>query len=905
MPAPQILSSNLQDPQGITLDSAGNIYISERGDSHQVKVFDTNGKMLRAIGKAGAPKAGPYDVNHMNNPKGLAIDANGRLWVAEEDYQPKRVSVWDTQSGAFWKAFYGPSQYGGGGTLDPRDKTRFYYTGMEFKLDWKSGENHPVNVFFRPDKNDLQLPDGYGAGGQPETPIYVNGRQYLTNCYNSNPTNGASIAGLWLLDKNGIARPVAAMGQANDWSIFRDLLPQRDNFSVRWSGVITPKFSEDYTFVVRSDDGARLWVNDENLINKWDTVGEFKGSLKLEAGKAYSIKLEYRQQGGGASTHLLWQSQSQPLEIVPTTVLRPDAASQTNGLSAEYFRDSNLSDLRFKRIEANIDNDWPTGAPPDPSKADLAARLPKSEGQAGQNPLFFLWQDLNGDAHIQAPEVTFRSIEGGSVDGVTVMADASFVVANLSGRAEHFKPQGFAASGVPRYTEKGEVLVQDANHPASSGGGQALVGTDGWAVFSNAPQPFSAMGLGGAQNGKASWSYPSLWPGLHASHEAPVPTFAGEIIGTTRLIGGMVTPKGEAGPLWGINGNMGNMYLLTQDGLFVAQLFQDVRQGKLWTMPIAERNMKVNDISLHDENFWPTITQTQDGTIYLNSSLPNIVRVDGLDTIKRIAPMTLRISPDDLKKAQEFQVQAEAERQKSQGKTTLEVALRADAPQVDGKLEDWQNADWASIDKRGVAANFNSDSKPYDVSGAVTIAGDKLFAAWRTGDRELLRNSGEVANAPFKTGGALDLMIGTNADADAKRGAPVEGDVRLLITRVKDKTFALLYRAVVPGSKESVPFSSPWRTITIDRVEDISAQVQMASDNEGNYEISVPLSALGLKPEAGQNIKGDIGILRGTGTQTTARVYWSNKATAITADVPSEAQLTPQLWGTWQFKTLP
>ncbi len=367
----------------------------------------------------------------------------------------------------------------------------------------------------------------------------------------------------------------------------------------------------------------------------------------------------------------------------------------------------------------------------------------------------------------------------------------------------------------------------------------------------------------------------------------------------------MVTPKGEAGPLWGINGNMGNMYLLTQDGLFVAQLFQDVRQGKLWTMPIAERNMKVNDISLHDENFWPTITQTQDGTIYLNSSLPNIVRVDGLDTIKRIAPMTLRISPDDLKKAQDFQVQAEAERQKSQGKTTLEVALRADAPQVDGKLEDWQNADWASIDKRGVAANFNSDSKPYDVSGAVTIAGDKLFAAWRTGDRELLRNSGEVANAPFKTGGALDLMIGTNPDADAKRGAPVEGDVRLLITRVKDKTFALLYRAVVPGSKESVPFSSPWRTITIDRVEDISAQVQMASDNEGNYEISVPLSALGLKPEAGQNIKGDIGILRGTGTQTTARVYWSNKATAITADVPSEAQLTPQLWGTWQFKTLP
>ena len=50
-------------------------------------------------------------------------------------------------------------------------------------------------------------------------------------------------------------------------------------------------------------------------------------------------------------------------------------------------------------------------------------------------------------------------------------------------------------------------------------------------------------------------------------------------------------------------------------------------------------------------------------------------------------------------------------------------------------------------------------------------------------------------------------------------------------------------------------------------------------------------------------IKADIGILRGNGFQTLQRVYWNNKATAITADVPSEAELTPALWGKWQFKT--
>ena len=35
----------------------------------------------------------------------------------------------------------------------------------------------------------------------------------------------------------------------------------------------------------------------------------------------------------------------------------------------------------------------------------------------------------------------------------------------------------------------------------------------------------------------------------------------------------------------------------------------------------------------------------------------------------------------------------------------------------------------------------------------------------------------------------------------------------------------MVYRPVVPGTLEPVPFSSPWRTITIDRVDDVSDQV--------------------------------------------------------------------------------
>ncbi len=221
---PEILvATGLEDPQHVALDAEGNLYVSDRGNCHQVKVFDPTGRPLRAIGSRGAPKAGPYDPLHMNNPNGLTIDANGRLWVAETDFQPKRVSVW-TREGRLIRAFYGPAEYGGGGTLDPSDKTRFYYHGMEFKLDWKRGIDKLVRVLFRPGPSDLGLPTGFGTAGQPETPLYpktpLGTLRYFTNCYNSNPTNGASIAMLWL-DREGIAIPVAAVGRANDWSALK------------------------------------------------------------------------------------------------------------------------------------------------------------------------------------------------------------------------------------------------------------------------------------------------------------------------------------------------------------------------------------------------------------------------------------------------------------------------------------------------------------------------------------------------------------------------------------------------------------------------------------------------------------------------------------------------------------
>ena len=468
-----------------------------------------------------------------------------------------------------------------------------------------------------------------------------------------------------------------------------------------------------------------------------------------------------------------------------------------------------------------------------------------------------------------------------------------------------YAPLCFSPTGVPHYDlNNPQVLADGVTGPASSGGNQALTSPDGWTAVTLGIAPFAQQSLSGAKDGKPMWSYPSAWPGLHAAHEAPPPDRPGQLIGTTRLLGGFFEAEGsDAGPLWAVNGNLGTAYVFTADGLFVATLFEDGRLAKPWAMPVATRGMSLEGITLHEENFWPTISRTSDGKIYLiDGGRSSIVSLKGMETIRRLPDSALTVTAADLVQAQEYQSQEEILRQRDQGKGILAVAILPTAPAMDGKLDDWKSA-WVDIDKSGVKANFNSNSKPYDITGSVAVAGGRLYAAYRTGNPGMLDNSGETPAALFKTGGALDLMIGANPAADPKRKDAVAGDMRLIVARVKGVTKAMLYRAVVPGTPDSakVPFASPWRTITLDQVTDISSQVQFA-EKDGNFEFSVPLTVLGINPQPGLRLKGDIGILRGNAVQTTARVYWGNKATSITSDVPSEALLAPGLWGTLEFQ---
>ncbi len=98
-----------------------------------------------------------------------------------------------------------------------------------------------------------------------------------------------------------------------------------DNFSVRWTGDVEVAFTETYTFYTNSDDGVRLWVDGQQLVDNWTdhSATENSGTIDLIAGNAYSIVMEYYENTGGAVAELRWSSPSTTKQLIPQAALSP------------------------------------------------------------------------------------------------------------------------------------------------------------------------------------------------------------------------------------------------------------------------------------------------------------------------------------------------------------------------------------------------------------------------------------------------------------------------------------------------------------------------------------------------------------------------------------------------------
>ncbi|RPH38907.1 MAG: hypothetical protein EHM91_13155, partial [Planctomycetota bacterium] len=114
-------------------------------------------------------------------------------------------------------------------------------------------------------------------------------------------------------------------------------------FSIRWRGQVEPLYGETYTFHVVSDDGARLWVDGKPVVDDWTVRGtqERMGTISLDAGRRYDLRLEYFQVVALSRVSLFWSSPSQKKEIIPARQLY--AASSENHLIDETFSSGTIT----------------------------------------------------------------------------------------------------------------------------------------------------------------------------------------------------------------------------------------------------------------------------------------------------------------------------------------------------------------------------------------------------------------------------------------------------------------------------------------------------------------------------------------------------------------------------------
>jgi len=112
-----------------------------------------------------------------------------------------------------------------------------------------------------------------------------------------------------------------------DWAVGSpDAAVTTDNFSARWTGQVQAPVSGFYRFAAGSDDGVRLSIGGQLLIDEWTDRGYTLDSaipIYLEAGQRYDVNLEFYENGGAAVIRLLWSHPGQSTQAIPQSRLYP------------------------------------------------------------------------------------------------------------------------------------------------------------------------------------------------------------------------------------------------------------------------------------------------------------------------------------------------------------------------------------------------------------------------------------------------------------------------------------------------------------------------------------------------------------------------------------------------------
>jgi beta-glucosidase len=219
-----------------------------------------------------------------------------------------------------------------------------------------------------------------------------------------------------------------------DWSRGRPA-PQinEDNFSVRWTGKFTPPESGAYQLGAMADDGVRLYLDGQLLVDAWggnqpSQIRTVMKEVSLEAGRAYDVRVEYYEDIRGAIAKFMWSFPRFTERITEEAVSmakQADAVVMVMGISpalegeemtvkVEGFRGGDRTDLSLPKQQEGL------------IKAVQATGKPVVLVLLNGSALAFNWADENVPAIVEA---WYPGEEGG-----TAIADVIFGDYNPGGR---------------------------------------------------------------------------------------------------------------------------------------------------------------------------------------------------------------------------------------------------------------------------------------------------------------------------------------------------------------------------------------------------------------------------------------------------------------------------------------
>lgn len=345
---------------------------------------------------------------------------------------------------------------------------------------------------------------------------------------------------------------------------------------------------------------------------------------------------------------------------------------------------------------------------------------------------------------------------------------------------------------------------------------------------------------------------------------------------------GPIDAGGDLGEIIGVTQWHGlHVPLITTDGLIVAKLLRDSAEG-------GEAGPDV-----YKGETIQRLNKLDDGRLILShgKNAHHMLQVTGLENVKRFSG-SFELTAEQAKQAA---VRLSEQKEKADESAPISITLAKNPPTVDGKLDDW---DW-----KAAGAIGPKDGMPR-AELALRTVGKNLFAAFKVFKKGPYVNTAKADPTQlFLTGDAVELRFRAEPAADAKDKKPIMGDCRLVMGKSDGKPVAILYRAVVPNAKNPVVFRNPAGTeVVFDSVEVVKDAVVTIADTADGYvvEASLPIDFLGGNLWPSRSIPGDAGIIVADSTgRRVVRICRFNKDTQVVSDVPTEAALQPEKWGSY------